>query len=60
MFCYPEEAEALGVTDEQDMFRFFLSTRRLIEWTNNLGESGVLQTDATYKLNWQGYDIFLA
>ena len=49
------DAEELGYTDEDDLFRFYLSSRRLLVLTSNLSNCRVIHTDATYKLNWQGY-----
>ena len=45
--------------DYDDTFRFALTTRRLLAFTDNVAKLGVLQTDATYKLVWQGYPVLL-
>ena len=43
--------------EEGDLFRFFITTRRLIELSSNF--KTVLQTDGTYKLLWQGFPVLL-
>ncbi len=40
-----------------DQFRFFITTRRLIEFS--LNSKVVIQTDGTYKLNWQGAPVLI-
>ena len=39
--------------EEGDFFRYFISTRRLLEFTSNF--TNIIQTDGTYKLLWQGF-----
>lgn len=51
---YRVHAESLNV-DEQDL-KVVLSTVRLLE---NLQNSRLVQTDATYKVIWQGYPVML-
>ena len=43
--------------EKGDVFRIFITTRRLIEFSNNF--KTVLQTDGTYKLLWQGFPVLL-
>ena len=40
---------------KNDLFRFYVTTRRLILFSGNA--KVVLQTDGTYKLMWQGYPV---
>ena len=45
--------------DEEDlepMFRFFLTTKRLLRHATN---ARIICADATYKLNWQGYPVLI-
>ena len=41
----------------QFLFGFFITTRRLIEFSSNF--KTLLQTDGTYKLLWQGFPVLL-
>lgn len=42
----------------QDIVRYYLSTRRLIQLSTQCSSS-VIQVDGTYKLIWQGYPVFM-
>ena len=54
----PSDGQTIGdYENEDDIFRFFVSTRRLINFSSNLKTT--IQTDATYKLVWQGFPILL-
>ena len=46
-----------GDFEEGDLFRFFISTRRLISASFNI--LVIIQTDATYKLLWEKYPVLL-
>jgi len=59
-FFWPGETyTGLGGDDYEkgDQFRFFITTRRLIEFSSNFKH--VLQTDGTYKLTWIGNSILI-
>jgi hypothetical protein len=43
--------------EDGDLFRFFITTRRLIELSSKF--ETLLQTDGTYKLLWQGFPVLL-
>ena len=42
--------------EKGDVFRIFITTRRLIELSTKFS---ILQTDGTYKLLWQGFPVLL-
>ena len=56
---YPDETydKVVDNYEEGDRFRFFVTTRRLIEFSSNF--KCVLQTDGTYKLLWIGNSVLL-
>ncbi len=56
---YPDETydKVVDNYEEGDRFRFFVTTRRLLEFSSNF--KCVLQTDGTYKLLWIGNSVLL-
>jgi hypothetical protein len=58
IFFYPDETYTLDDEFETgDQFRFFLTTRRLIEFSSHF--KLIIQTDGTYKLTWNNNAILL-
>ena len=56
-YTVEDDYEAATSTNKGDQFRWFLSTRRLLEFSSNFNI--VLQTDGTYKLCWIGNSVLL-
>ena len=50
-------AEVPGNYEEGDLFRVFVSSRRLLEFSSYT--KSVLQADGTYKLTWQSFPILI-
>ena len=54
---FPDDEERRGDFEHGDIFRFFITTRRLIQFS--LKGKVILHTDATYKINWNGYPLLV-
>jgi hypothetical protein len=52
-----DENDRPNTYENGDLFRFFISTRLLLELSVNFTK--IIQTDGTYKLLWQGFPIIL-
>jgi hypothetical protein len=57
VYTVEDDYEAATSTNKGDQFRWFLSTRRLLEFSSNFNI--VLQTDGTYKLCWIGNSVLI-
>ena len=57
VYTVEDDYEAATSTNKRDQFRWFLSTRRLLEFSSNFNI--VLQNDGTYKLCWIGNSVLL-
>lgn len=55
-FVVAYECNIDDTSPDDSTFRFFVSTKHLIQNTIDVER---MHTDATYKLNWQGYPILI-
>ena len=54
---FGDEEEVADDQEPGDIFRFFISTRRILNFS--LNAKVILHTDATYKVNWNSYPLLV-